>query len=692
MVLKYGDRVSRLARNFDIRGELSWSQTTFPNTWRTQVLFGTIDEVCGRNVYWVRWDFDKERSEHHRRAFTVVEEDEFEDDASHDASGMSGTDAFDVDSLSGSNVSVPDSPRSSFSQAAAATAPLGTVPTAPVPVPLLAPGVVEVGPKNGKVLWEKIDDIHVNNRREANDQPRLLGIDMGSATPLSVFLHFIPLSIHGFIEAINNNGRESRRKKGSRPWSAVSEGEFLVWLSLFIAKSTMPKDSIRSMWDEEAHGLFPAPNFGRYMKLYRFRDIMSAMSCVTYSASASMTDPWWKVRPLIQGFNENRRKSFHSSWLVCIDESMSAYRGDDLPHTSFIQRKPEPVGTELTTMCDRVSKIMVFMELQEGKAAMALKPFHNDLGATAACTKRMIVIGGLEGSGKVAVVDSWFASRKTLLALHDVGVYMIGNIKTAHACFPKSCLWTDCRQLVRGDHVVYRGVTDSTNGVYVCAIGWKCGETKTTMTLICNCDTTIDGTPAQVERQDQFGNATKILFKRPHVVETYNTASGAVDYHNRVRQGDLALEKKWVTAKWEFRLFTTVIGICVTDAFLASGHFLPHQFENYTPRDFVATLTSEMMRKGQGAILLSCPTTMIVETPVCVLQKYPRKPYTNRITGESYTHQTTRRYGICNMWTSYYCDTCGVNVCTFVNTGRNCDQQHFLEPSARSKIRKRKAK
>ena len=68
---------------------------------------------------------------------------------------------------------------------------------------------------------------------------------------------------------------------------------------------------------------------------------------------------------------------FYPSWQICVDESMSAWRGKDgnfcsdgLPHVSKIDRKPKGVGTELKDAADAESKVIILIEIQEGKEEM----------------------------------------------------------------------------------------------------------------------------------------------------------------------------------------------------------------------------------------------------------------------------------------------------------------------------------
>ena len=53
------------------------------------------------------------------------------------------------------------------------------------------------------------------------------------------------------------------------------------------------------------------------------------------------------------------------------------------------------------------------------------------------------------------------------------------------------------------------------------------------------------------------------------ILSTYFKYSNQVDLHNQARQYDLALEKKWVTQDAYFRLYTTLIGMTVTDSWKA---------------------------------------------------------------------------------------------------------------------------
>ena len=97
---------------------------------------------------------------------------------------------------------------------------------------------------------------------------------------------------------------------------------------------------------------------------------------------------------LIDGFNE-ACKNISASYLKVGDDSMSTIifwktaRGN-LPHLSYILRKPEPLVTEFKTVTCYVTGVFIFIEVHTLKEGTKKRKCHQKIGATAACTKRMM--------------------------------------------------------------------------------------------------------------------------------------------------------------------------------------------------------------------------------------------------------------------------------------------------------------
>ena len=60
------------------------------------------------------------------------------------------------------------------------------------------------------------------------------------------------------------------------------------------------------------------------------------------------------------------------------------------PLVSYIFCKPDPLGKEFKKFSLYVTGALLFIEFHRGKEGMKHSKYHQDLGATAACTKRTL--------------------------------------------------------------------------------------------------------------------------------------------------------------------------------------------------------------------------------------------------------------------------------------------------------------
>ena len=98
-----------------------------------------------------------------------------------------------------------------------------------------------------------------------------------------------------------------------------------------------------------------------------------------YTNEELADDSWLSIRCAVDSFNTNCRGGISPCVTLCADKSMGSWRGlaanvDDavvgLPHVTKIARKPEGVGTESRTLSCGETKILLQLEIQEGKVPM----------------------------------------------------------------------------------------------------------------------------------------------------------------------------------------------------------------------------------------------------------------------------------------------------------------------------------
>ena len=141
----------------------------------------------------------------------------------------------------------------------------------------------------------------------------------------------------------------------SRHVRQVTEHEWWVFWGIIIGACPCHKGGINLFEDAPAYRKFsPSINVSKggmdVISKTRFYEIKEVMHHAFEGNNPS--NPWNKIQPLIDGFNENRHQTVATSSTVTLDEIMSPFQPrttqtSTLPHLSYIQRKPKPLGTEM---------------------------------------------------------------------------------------------------------------------------------------------------------------------------------------------------------------------------------------------------------------------------------------------------------------------------------------------------------
>jgi hypothetical protein len=174
----------------------------------------------------------------------------------------------------------------------------------------------------------------------------------------------------------------------------VSTGELIKCIGLKLAMVLSRKiGGIRSYWksDESTDSTSSCDNFKQKysITMKRFETIFYALSIgpITDPMINGKADPWFPVRELIQSFNFHTQKSVCPGSFLCVDESMSRWKGrgadiagcEGLPHVTKIARKPEGIGLELKAVACADTGIILGLELMEGRLPQLMKEY-SELG------------------------------------------------------------------------------------------------------------------------------------------------------------------------------------------------------------------------------------------------------------------------------------------------------------------------
>lgn len=330
------------------------------------------------------------------------------------------------------------------------------------------------------------------------------------------------------------------------------------------------------------------------------------------------TDEWWQIVQVFADFNENRRSVLQSSNYKVDDETISAFRpqtrkNGNLPHLSFIQRKPEDLGTEFKSCACGVLGMMLALELQRGKDDNTCSKFLREMNnkKAAACTLRLAEESSQRDlpanddslnphhTEDIHIADSWFGSVRTLKGFRKFISHKtkgIMNIKQCSSCYPKKFIEATMQSWPAGSHIVLSAEVDD---VKMFAIGYKYCSKKTMCFLMNDGSASTEGgEPYRAKWNDENGNNMVKLVPRPEACSTYFHFSNVIDVLNSLRQKELRLEKHWVTQDGYFRIITTIFGICVVDAWKGYKHHLKctrHRHKDCELMEFVDMLAYDCL-------------------------------------------------------------------------------------------------
>ncbi|KAL5475048.1 hypothetical protein EMCRGX_G027096 [Ephydatia muelleri] len=269
---------------------------------------------------------------------------------------------------------------------------------------------------------------------------------------------------------------------------------------------------------------------------------------------------------------------------VGVDEEMNA----DRERMLFIWRKwvlnlchgkPKGVGVELKDAACAETKVIIALQIQEGREAMASKEYVDQY--TKAGTAVVL-----------RLTQPWHGSG-------DKGLHFTGLVKKATTMFPKK--YFDMQEYVNDGSS--ETLTASIDGNTFIA---HCWADTTRKYFISTHNTTLDGNPHGKKRwreiDDNEEHGTEVVYqytKRTRLVYDYFAAASVIDISNHARQSGLALETAWVTQHWDHRVISTILGII---AFHMWQHFHP-QGKDYSHADFTEEVAYRLLTSEEPSAI-----------------------------------------------------------------------------------------
>jgi hypothetical protein len=121
-----------------------------------------------------------------------------------------------------------------------------------------------------------------------------------------------------------------RKANHTRTIKLISHGEFLTFLGIMLGAIQCSVKGV-DLWmkssDDLRKTLSDMPDFGKYMSLWRFKEIRSVIPKMMQSETAKDNgDDWWEFTTYVSSFNRTRTEIvFLDGSTMVLDESMSAF-------------------------------------------------------------------------------------------------------------------------------------------------------------------------------------------------------------------------------------------------------------------------------------------------------------------------------------------------------------------------------
>ena len=211
---------------------------------------------------------------------------------------------------------------------------------------------------------------------------------------LDIWLKLYPGSIQEHCDRVNRAGERMTRQFNAgraqndnnlRKWKKVGRKRWLRFISIILAAALEDRTGRDELWSDPPKDEYGAGvNFSTLMSRADFEAIKKAAPWALANEADQNSDLWWMCRRGVFEYNRNRACTIQPGDAFLGDESMSAWSPTasatgGLPHLSYVERKPEPLGTEFKNICSELLGVLLFMEIQEGKDPMRaiMKAKHN---------------------------------------------------------------------------------------------------------------------------------------------------------------------------------------------------------------------------------------------------------------------------------------------------------------------------
>ena len=306
--------------------------------------------------------------------------------------------------------------------------------------------------------------------------------------------------MNGSRAAVEEQRKQNNARNSNVPIRIFTRRELWIGWGLILAGRYVGNERGEQMWRENGVSkvsvdlLIGSFDPNRFMKLKRFQEWKACVALAYADETLKNDDPWWQISSVFDKMRRNRQRNIAMSIFKVMDESMSAFspqttKSGNLPHLSFVKRKPEPLGTEIkTVMCCLLCMFLTMNVCRKKGDTAGEESEYTDVTHMKTCRVSLSLMKAskvdrtLTGDAAANAInpnatrdvflgDAWFSSVELVvqaMKIHDS--YYIGVIKTNSSKYPKKFIEETMQNWPAGTHLNLETVVED---VPIIATGYK---------------------------------------------------------------------------------------------------------------------------------------------------------------------------------------------------------------------------
>ncbi|XP_026746249.1 piggyBac transposable element-derived protein 4-like [Trichoplusia ni] len=214
-------------------------------------------------------------------------------------------------------------------------------------------------------------------------------------------------------EVSSRRSRDFARISG---WKQVTVCELKIFLGLLFHMGTIPLSRLQDYWKKDR--LFSIPIFGKQMSRNRF---LLILRCLHFTSEEESEDPMFKVRSVIDYFNNKMTECYYPAAQLSLDESMVLWRGR-LSFRQFIKNKRHKYGIKLYMLTEPDGLVLKFRVYAGGKDTDVSGKGHAEKVV-------MELLQGKLNNGHELYMDNFYNSFGLAKKLLDHNTYCTGTLR-----------------------------------------------------------------------------------------------------------------------------------------------------------------------------------------------------------------------------------------------------------------------